>query len=273
MNAIMNTFRLAAVAALVLAMATFAGVEARGVTIIGHWAFEEGTGSIAYDSSPNHLDGTIVNAAYTNVTDPTLPALGTYALAFNGLDTYVEVGNNPLLAPATIGISLWFKCGPQAAYHDLLDKGHGFGSTPYFGGYAVQGYPGNLEAIYGNGADFYVLGTGPGVYDDMWHLLVANLGQDAIEVYVDTIPVAGGGPGAGPIVQNDSDLFFGRHSAVGRYYNGLIADVRLYDGALSQQDVIALFNPPEPIPEPATMVAGLLGLGSVAAYLKGRSKV
>jgi len=131
MHSIVNSFRLAAVAALVLAMATFAGVEARGVTIIGHWAFEEGGGSVAGDSSPNHLDGQIVNATYVNVEDPARPALGTYALAFNGSNTYVEVVNNPLLAPETIGISLWFKCGPQADFHDLLDKGHGTGSTPY----------------------------------------------------------------------------------------------------------------------------------------------
>jgi hypothetical protein len=255
---------------LLLIVASVGAGECGGATIIsrpiiGHWAFEEGGGSIAGDSSPNHLDGQIVNATYVDVKDATCPALGDYALAFNGSNTYVEVGNDSLLTPATIGISLWFKSNATSVLVDLLDKGHGSGSFPYYGGYVFQGLNSEIGAMYGNGSGFPGLGTGSGVCDGTWHHLVANLGQDAIELYVDTVPVPGGGLGAGSIVENDSPLFFGRHRTLGRYYDGLIGDIQLYDGALSQQDVIALYN----APEPATL--SLLALGGLALIRRRRA--
>ena len=63
-------------------------------------------------------------------------------------------------------------------------------------------------------------------------------------------------PSQGPLLQNDSNLYFGRHRTLGRYFLGELDDIRLYDGALSQSQVNALL-----IPEPATVA--LLAIGAL----------
>jgi len=248
----------AAFVAIVIAVAGVTST-ARGAVLIGHWGFEEGSGLTAFDSTANNLDGEITNATYTP------GRVGAYALDFNGSNAFVTVPNNALLVPNTIGISLWFKArNAQQADADLIDKGHGHGSTPYYAGYVFQ-YAANSSSIgtfYGNGSDFYGLGTGTGYKDDVWHHLAVNLGQEAIELYVDG-NLIDSVAGQGPLVQNDSALYFGRHRTLGRFFNGLLDDIHLYDGRLTQDDVDAL------IPEPTT--AALLALGAIAMLKRRRS--
>ena len=117
------------------------GSAAPAAPLIGHWGFEEGGGGTALDSSGNGLNGAIANATYT------AGKVGDYALDFNGSNAYVEIPNNVLLVPNTIGISMWFKAREsQQTNADLLDKGHGSGSTPYHAGYVFQ-YGGNTSDI------------------------------------------------------------------------------------------------------------------------------
>ncbi|MCP4402410.1 MAG: hypothetical protein GY801_34525, partial [bacterium] len=144
----------------------------QGATLIGHWGFEEGTGSTALDSTANNLDGAISNATYT------AGKVGQYALDFNGSNAFVEIQNSALLVPNTIGIAMWFKAGTsQVTSADLLDKGHGLGSTPYYAGYVFQyeGSSSSIGTIYGTGSDFAQASTGLGYKDDVWHHIVANL--------------------------------------------------------------------------------------------------
>ena len=204
-------------------------------TLIGHWAFEEGSGDTAFDSSTNDLDGNIVDVSYT------AGIIGDYALDFNGSNSYVEVPYSALLNPDSIAISLWFKPRYQVTYADLIDKGHGWGTEPYYGGFVLQ-YDSDysVAAIYGNGFDFYAVNSGPGLNDDKWHHLVANLGQSGLAIFIDNVLIEQEA-GQGPIVDNDSPLYFGCHRVLGRHFYGLIDDIRIYDGPLSHNDVAELY--------------------------------
>ncbi len=204
--------------------------------LMGHWEFEEGSGGFALDSSGNNLHGSINNASYTT------GRIGNYSLDCNGSDSYVEVGYSPLLNPDSVAISLWFK--PQAtqqSYADILDKGHG--SDPYYSGYVLQyaGDTSDLSAVYGDGAGFpSAQTTGQDYKDNQWRHLAANLGSEGIAIFADDTLVAGA-EGSLPIVDNYAPLFFCRHSALGRYFNGLIDDVRIYDSHLTQSEITDLY--------------------------------
>ncbi|MCP4399594.1 MAG: PEP-CTERM sorting domain-containing protein, partial [bacterium] len=125
----------------------------------------------------------------------------------------------------------------------------------YYAGYVFQyeGSSSSIGTIYGTGSDFAQASTGLGYKDDVWHHIVANLGQDMIELYVDGTLISSD-PGQGSLVQNDSNLYFGRHRSLGRYFNGQLDDIRLYNGGLSQSEVNAL------VPEPMTMIMLATGI-------------
>src|SRR5436309_3182530 len=53
-----------------------------GTGAIAHWAFDEGSGTTALDSSSNNNVGTIIGAAY-------VPGHSNTALSFNGSNNYV----------------------------------------------------------------------------------------------------------------------------------------------------------------------------------------
>ncbi len=237
---------------LLLLLLTIGLLPIYGATLVGYWDFEEGSGTTAKDRTGNGLNGTISNAAYT------AGRVGSYALNFNGSNSFVEVLNSALLVPSTISISLWFKASSSQVTHaDLLDKGHGSGSTPYYGGYVFQydGDGSSISTIYGNGSNFYGASTGMNDKDNQWHHLVAVLGASEISVYQDGFLISKTA-GAGPLVQNDANLYFGRHRTVGRYFNGALDDIRIYSGALTQTEVSTLAT--GAIPEPSSLC--LIGL-------------
>ncbi|MBI5441218.1 MAG: LamG domain-containing protein [Deltaproteobacteria bacterium] len=205
--------------------------------LIGHWDFEEGSGTTALDASGNLLHGSISNAGYS------AGKVGNYALDFNGTDSYVEVPYNPRLNPDSVAISCWFKFRQQGGMADLLDKGHGTGTSPYFGGYALQADDAGtcVGGLYGNGAAHVGPGAWCGADDGQWHHMAVNLGAEGSALYVDGALVSEV-PGEGAIVDNESPLYLGRHRAVGRYFNGLIDDLRIYDGPLSAAEIQALYD-------------------------------
>ncbi len=111
--------------------------------LIGHWDFEEGSGSTAFNASAaSGLDGAIVNALYSFDA-----AIGDYALDFNGINSFVEVANSAHFSTSDVSIALWFKGrASTGASANIIDKGHGGASTPYYAGYALQ-YHANTETI------------------------------------------------------------------------------------------------------------------------------
>ena len=59
-------------------------------TLVAHYTFDEGQGTVAKDSSAYGNDGQIHNAVY-------VPSPRGHALQFNGKDSYVDCGSNPIL--------------------------------------------------------------------------------------------------------------------------------------------------------------------------------
>jgi hypothetical protein len=116
------------VAMLVVLLATFGtGWADLADGLVGHWAFEEGQGTVALDSSSNGNHGTLApQAADFNDTDP---MVGDYAIVLSGTHATVHVGYVEVADSNSLGVgegdftmALWVKRDDDLDRDDLITK-------------------------------------------------------------------------------------------------------------------------------------------------------
>jgi hypothetical protein len=80
------------------------------------------------------------------------------------------------------------------------------------------------------------------VNDGKWHHVAGVYNGEKMILYVDGKEDASQ-PASGPIANNDEPVYIGENvEMTGRFWNGLIDDVRVYNYALSNGQITALYN-------------------------------
>ncbi|MDQ3773700.1 MAG: LamG domain-containing protein [Pseudomonadota bacterium] len=182
------------------------------------------------DDIQNGNDGTLQNGA-------TFAAgMVGQAFSFDGVDDYVDLGNWFNLQ--TFTIDLWVKAGAsQVAFADIIDNNHND-----FRSWVVQ-YD-NVGSQYHWGA-----ATGgsccvgfaltPGVWQ---HLAITRDPNHVSRVYLDGALV-GSAAGAGPIAYDGTQfLRLARWGGGGRNWDGQLDEVEIYNRALSEKEIKAIFD-------------------------------
>ncbi len=210
--------------------------------LVAHWKFDEGTGTVAKDSSSTHADATVIGATWT---------VGKYggALSFSGSGTYVDAGDvlNNLTLPITA--MMWV---------NMPDNGNGgFGlfssddGSTNTAGWSVQTAFGPADGGLANGLVFARygddtcnclagrrVGAGPILGTGKWqHLAFVIQGPSNMTFYRDGVGLSAtsySGTG-GTMKSNASPFRIGVDGA--GYFVGSIDDVRVYSRALSQTEI------------------------------------
>ncbi|NIP22292.1 MAG: hypothetical protein GWN67_00375 [Phycisphaerae bacterium] len=199
--------------------------------LIAHWKFDEGSGIDAYDSAGNN-DGTIYGAAWASgVIDG--------ALDFDGVDDYVDVGNDKsLMTNGDLTIIAWIK----ALENRACIYSHTWNGWRLGFGIGNDNYDGRLGFYTWNHRQW--IKAGSSLADDIWHHVAVTLNGTQVTLYTDGIEIGGdtGAPasdltGIGLIGLYNYDWHFG----------GLIDDVRIYDRALSAGEVEDLYQSQVPV--------------------------
>jgi len=193
----------------------------------------EGRGSKCYDQSGYGNDGTIYGARWQK--GPIV-----YALGFDGVDDYVEVPDSAVLNPAKeITVAAWVQRQPQVEEGIVLKNPiatRNYRLFLYAGGY---GYP-TFEIIDTTGkahrAEYFT------VFPlDEWHCLAGTFDGRYVKIYLDGELKSTRDIGfTVSIRQNPGDLWIGRVD--GERFYGVIGVVRIYDRALSSEEVFALYS-------------------------------
>jgi hypothetical protein len=222
---------------------------ARSAQLIGHWTFDEGTGTLAADSSGNGLDGILTGPGVTW----TPGALDT-ALNFDNSLDFIVVGHQPILIiDDSLSLSLWVRGIPdnQGTPSDPT------GSILYKVGHVASTGDYSIAAQRdGNGAltvGVQVPGAWheieiPGVLDGTWHhvtVTIAAYPSFVLRGYRDG--VLAGEHVAAPtyLISLGGPLLFGARMDGGvplHQFTGDLDDVRLYHGVLSDSDICVLAN-------------------------------
>lgn len=208
--------------------------------LVAHYPF----GANANDASGNAYDGTFYGD----------PVLTDGAVALDGDGDYVEIpGFKGITGSGNRTCSAWIKTNQPSG--DIITWGE-MGLPSYRWIVRLDG-AGLLQVEVGGG---YVSAATP-LIDDQWHHVAVVLdggNTDDIRLYVDGQIEAASG-----LVQRIINTSAANTVKIGvftdtqRYFNGLIDDVRIYDRALSENEVLALYQ----IPEPTTLL--LFGFGGL----------
>jgi hypothetical protein len=205
--------------------------------LIAHWKLDEAEGIVAADEVGEN-DGTLYGEPLWQ------PAGGKVdgALELDGLDDYVETGFvlNPV--DGVFSIFAWIKGGLPGQV--IISQAEGSGSGGTWVG--VDSSDGNLmTGLTPPPAGRVVpqpLVSGLIITDGDWHHVgfvwdgsYKSLFRDGVEAAKDTQPL-------NPLKAADGGLYIGAGKTleVGTFFSGLIDDVRIYNQALSAEEIVAL---------------------------------
>jgi hypothetical protein len=196
--------------------------------LVGYWKFDEGRGDIAFDQTLNHNDGKLVNG----------PAWvqGKYgtALQFDGKSTFVEVPDTNVLRLANqFTISAWVKASNFSGQRWIIDKGYN-AYRLLLNGTKAQFQVNGIEVLIDSRSSLL-----PGV----WYQVAATYDGTLAKLYlngnlemVQTRSTSA--------QQTNSSLISGAAAtkSSATVFNGILDDVHLYNRALGEQEVNALFQ-------------------------------
>jgi type II secretory pathway pseudopilin PulG len=205
--------------------------------LVGHWKFDEKSGSTAYDSSGNGNIGILYNSPTR--TASTSCKVGS-CMSFDGVNDYVQVPTSASLNPTTVlTMEVWIKStGNAESDGRIISKRAG-----------VVGYEmllmtasGLIEVFIGTPNGYVSVDSNTKVNDGNWHHIVVTRNEADIRIYVDGVLDRTASSYTGS-VENTSNLFLGRYSPTAiRFFNGSIDDVRIYNRALSASEISQIYN-------------------------------
>ena len=235
----------------------------------GYWALSEGAGSVAYDSSGQGNDGTIIGATYVDKQD-TIPQLGMmdwakstpvadeitliqapnnigYDILGNALRSrqnafnldgsgYAEVADdNSLDITTEITLSAWVKMNS------------GYGVLFFKDAWVANGYGLYLNTVtfgarlYINGSYHSSSSTTP-LPIGVWTHVTATYDGVNIKYYLNGLADGVFAVSAGSVGVNTKDMYIGSNSGAGEGVDGLIDETLIYDRALTSTEITNNYN-------------------------------
>ena len=216
--------------------------------LIAHWKFDEGEGTIAYDSAgDNH--GTLYG-------DPNWVAgeIGSYALDFDGAGDYVQIPDDDSLTPGNkITIAFWlYNRGGQNAgiykYAACPSEPSSPGASRAYYMHVIDSTGKLRLRIFAPGDNFDDIYSNNVVSLNQWHHIAGTFDAGEAAMYIDgqldnsdTMTVSSIWNDAQPLIIGGYWEYCGGDSFVSRL-NGKADDVRIYDRALSPEEVQNLYE-------------------------------
>jgi len=207
---------------------------------VAHWKFDEGVGSIAYDSASSN-DGVVYGPQWV---DGVLDG----ALDFDGVDDCVEVSDNPNLrfdGGSPYSLAVWVKAERAVPdFSSILVKGPAYDEN--YGLYIVEA-TGAVRLQYSYGGTYTanetLVDSASSVLNSSWHHVVGTFDGSQLRLYINGVLEVTGNSAAGIPDTSTTSLTVGvRAGPLDKYFDGLIDDARIYDRALSTSEVELLFE-------------------------------
>ena len=235
--------------AISLVLGTSLALPAQGAQLVSHWNLDEASGTQAADSGPAGHDGTLAGGASF------VPGQGILGGALSLVSTtgsLVNMGNVLSLGEFPSGsfsIAAWVRSSTPSTETQMIasktdftiQSGFAFGFNPTGGG----GFDGSAVFFVISATPSGVISTTP-VNDGQWHLVVGTYAPPpgVSQIFVDYGPTES--TVASPAYTSNSANFLlggvNINAQPVSYLTGLLDEVKVFDGVLSQAEVEALYS-------------------------------
>lgn len=206
-----------------------------------HYTFDEDTGTNVLDQSGSGNDAVAFGAV--RVADPE----HGWVCEFDGLDDYLEVtGYKGVLGHNPMSISVWAKSDIfKIGGHRLVSWGDG----AQWGGAFILSFNGaGNRGVHGSVGGWHINGATGGLNGDgLWHHLAFSTDGNMVWLYVDGVLDGFVDADNGVNVKALNDVLVG-HDGGANFLKGAMDDVRIYDRALSSNEVADIYKEFIPLP-------------------------
>ncbi|MDD5287824.1 MAG: DUF2341 domain-containing protein [Dehalococcoidales bacterium] len=199
---------------------------------IGWWKFDETSSTVAYDAWGGN-NGALVSGP-TRVTGKT-----GNALSFNGTSDYVQMPDTVPNPSSQITIEAWVKIPTSATQSNgfIFEK-----QKHLYDSYVLRLTGFKAQFVLDNDADSYsyAIESPAAINDNQWRHIAGTYDGSVMRLYVDGILVATGAEMTGNICYDDTQPpRIGFHYEADTYFSGIIDEVKIYNRALSENEVRA----------------------------------
>lgn len=221
------------------------------IGMVSYWKLDEGSGTTADDSAGTY-DGTLKDAVTDNSDGNTPPqwvnGISGKALEFDGVDDYVDCGDIDSMDGASkLSISLWMYANALSDYDGLVEK---YSVNTARTGILLSGSPwgenDDLHFQLCNGATTALYTIGNYISTGNWYHIVMVFdgtqsgNENRLKAYINGDQKTGDYTGTIPATTADTSASFtiGRDiHASGRYFDGIIDEVAIYDRVLTDDEI------------------------------------
>jgi hypothetical protein len=203
--------------------------------LVAAYTFEAGSGTIVADASGNGRTGTMSGG----VSWAPGGKFGQ-ALSFNGTSGLVSIADAASLDfTSNMTIEAWVWPTARSNWDTVVMKGFGSSGRAY-ALYAGDGTGLPAGTIRAGSSERSAVGSSV-MPLNTWSHVAMTFGGGSLRIYVNGVQV-GGVAGNGNIRTSNDPVTIGGSSAWGRWFAGLIDEVRIYNRALSQSEIQAGMN-------------------------------
>ena len=202
--------------------------------LVAEWLFFEGAGSVLHDTSGYENHGTIYGMTWQQLAN------GKWVGYFDGVDDYVAISKMPDLTGSSFTFEALVKVYSWMKYSVIMGEGYQSGrdTTALL---MTDDTPGKF--IFSFFSDDLAFGPLSGVDPRGWIHVTAVFDADALEQrgYINAKLVRTRTPHGAPVLQTTT-WRIGSGVNTARPFNGLIALIRIYSRALSEDEIRELYE-------------------------------
>ncbi|MEW5805435.1 MAG: LamG-like jellyroll fold domain-containing protein [Patescibacteria group bacterium] len=214
------------------------GPFTRDKGLVGYWTFDEGTGTTAYDYSGNNNTGTLTNGP-TWQTSTNCKKGG--CLLFDGVDDYVMASDSPSLdITPNFSTGAWIKADLFPTFSSILSKAfQGSATTFNYGFWSYSG--GTVRGAIGDGINYNLGDYSSSLSTGQWYYVIFTVDGSKLKLFINGQLDRSTLQTVTPAV-NNYNVYIGSDSSNSYRFDGTIDEVRIYNRALSEAEIKAIYE-------------------------------